>query len=73
MHYWGSGGEPPNHRGLRRLGAMPPAANEFLRFSHKKNTHFSTLFIEKGHAVSAVALDNTNMLSPLMSKKQKLG
>ena len=30
------------------LGARPPAAaNEFLRFSHKKNTHFGTLFYRK--------------------------
>ena len=36
--------------------ATPPAANKFLRFSHK-NTHFSTLFYRKGHAVSAVTIE----------------
>ena len=28
----------------RGLGAKSPASNEFLRFSHKKNTRFSTHF-----------------------------
>ena len=36
------------------LGAQPPAANEFLRFSHKKALFLTHFFIEKRHAVSAV-------------------
>ena len=40
------------------LGAMPPAANEFLQFSHKK-THF---YIEKGRAVSAVTTSAVRIL-----------
>ena len=37
------------------LGVEPPAANRFLRFSHKKNTHLSTLFIENGCTVPEVS------------------
>ena len=29
------------------LGAKPPAAKEFLRFSHKKNTFFNRLLYRK--------------------------
>ena len=35
------------------------------RFSHKTNTHFSTLVNEKGHAVSAITRDNTKLFSRL--------
>ena len=53
------------------LGAKPPDSNEFLRFSHKKKTlilvHF---FVEKGHAVSAVTIDNAKIFSQLMSKSR---
>ena len=35
------------------VGAMPPAANEFLRFSHKKTLILAHSFIKKGCAVSA--------------------
>ena len=45
-----------------RLGASHPAANELLRFSHKK-TLILAHFIEKGHAVSAVTTDNSKMKS----------
>ena len=37
---------------------MPPAANEFLQFSHKK-IHF---YIEKGRAVSAVTTSVARIL-----------
>ena len=40
-------------RKIGGLGAEPPAANRFKRFSHK-NTHLSTIFIEKGRTVPAV-------------------
>ena len=43
-------------------------ANEFLRFSHKKKLILANLFIEKGHAVSAVTMDNAKMFSQFMSK-----
>ena len=39
---------------------------------HIKNTQSSELFIAKGHAVSAVTMDNTKMLSQLMSKSRSL-
>ena len=38
----------------RGFGAKPPAANKFLRFSHKKTLFLTHFYIEKGHAVSAV-------------------
>ena len=58
-HPFGKGGTTTGDVGLK-----PPTANEFLRFSHKKNTHFSTLFIEKGHAViAAVIMDNAKIFS----------
>ena len=63
------GGE--GHRGL---GVLPLPANEFLRFSYKKNNHFSTLFFEKHHAVSAVTIEDAKIFSQLtgMSKSRSL-
>ena len=37
-------------------GCRGKAANEFLRFSHKKTLNLAHFFIEKGHAVSAVTV-----------------
>ena len=54
------------------LGAKSPASNEFLRFSHKKTLIFAHLFVEKGHAVSAVTTHNAKMFSQLMSKSRSL-
>ena len=55
------------------LEAKPPASNKFLRFSHKKKTlilaHF---FVEKGHAVSAVIIDNAKIFSQFLSKSRSL-
>ena len=48
------------------LGSWGPPTN-FYGF-HIKNTHFNTLFTEKGHAVSAVTMDNAKIFSQLMSK-----
>ena len=53
------------------LRVKPPAANEYLGF-HIKNSHFSTLFIEKGLAVSAVTMDNAKIISRLMSTSRSL-
>ena len=50
-HNHGSGGETPSRRRPRGLGAKPPAANEFLRFSNIKTLILAHFFIEKGHAV----------------------
>ena len=46
------------------------AANELLRFSHKKNTHFNTLFYQKRLAVSAVIMDNAKIFLQFMSKSR---
>ena len=41
--------------------------------SYKKNSHFSTLFIVKGLAMSAVTMDNAKIIiSQLMSKSRSL-
>ena len=50
-------------------GGVAPAANEFLRFSHKKTIIFASFFIGKGHAVSAVTIN----VFAVHVKKQKLG
>ena len=50
-------------------GAKPPATNEILRFSHKKKLILVHFFIEKGHVVSAVTIDNAKIFSQLMSIK----
>ena len=47
-----------------------PAANEFLRFSHKKTLILAHFFIEKGCAVSAVTMDNAKIFSQLISKSR---
>ena len=44
------------------LEAKPPAANKFLRFSHKKTLFLTHLYIDKGHAVSAVTLSVARIL-----------
>ena len=65
------------HRDLARgEGAQPalvPAANEFLRFSHKKTLVLTHFFIEKEHVVSAVTIDNAKIFSRLMSKSRSVG
>ena len=55
-------------RGVR---VKPPAANEFLRFSHKKHilAHF---FVEQEHVVSGVIMDNAKIFLQLMSKSRNL-
>ena len=50
------------------VGVKPPAANEFLRFSHKKHI-LAPFFVEQEHVVSRVIMDNVKMFSQLMSKK----
>ena len=54
------------------LGAKPPASSDFLRFSHKKTLILAHFFIEKGHAVSAVTVDNAKTFSLLMLKSRYL-
>ena len=44
------------------LGATPPAANEFLRFSHKKTLFLKHFYIEKGHAVSSATTSVASIL-----------
>ena len=52
------------------LGAKPPAANEFLRFSYKKTLILAHFFIEKGRAVSAVTTDNAKIFAQLCLKAE---
>ena len=70
---WGVGGEAPVSGGNGGLGAEPPAANEFLRFSHKKTVLSAHFIMEKGHtgslpavsadcAVTIIVSDNTKAL-----------
>ena len=68
----GSGGEVPSRRRLRRSGGVAPSRQQILRFSHKKTLILSHLFIEKGHAVSAVTRDNAKIFSQLMSQSRSL-
>ena len=44
------------------LGTKPPAANEFLRFSHKMTLFSTHFYIEKRHAVSAVTTSVARIL-----------
>ena len=53
------------------LGAVPPAAIEFLRFSLKKLI-LAQFFIKKVHAVSAVSMDDAKIFSHFMSKSRSL-
>ena len=53
-------------------GCSPQPLTNFYGF-HIKNTHFSKLFYQKkGHAVSAVAMDNAKIFSQIMSKSRSL-
>ena len=55
------------------LWAKPPASIEFLWFSHKKKTlTLAHIFVEKGHAVSAITLDNAKIFLPLISESRSL-
>ena len=54
-------------------GAQRAAAHKFLRFSHKKTLILAHFFIEKGHAVSAVSIDNAKIFSQLSFKSKSLG
>ena len=47
----------------QRLGASHPAADELLRFSHKKTLVLAHFFNETGHAMSAVTMDNLKIFS----------
>ena len=53
-------------------GEAMTASNEFLRFSHQKTLILAQFFVEKGHAVSAVIIDNAKIFSQLMSKSRSL-
>ena len=50
------------------LGVKPLAANELLRFQHKKNTHSNTLFYQTRLAVSAIIMDNAKIFLQLVFK-----
>ena len=65
-------GESPSVWRLRGSGGVAPAANKFLRFSHKKTLILAHFFIEKGHGVSAVTMDNAKTFLQLMSKSRSL-
>ena len=51
------------------LGVFPNGTKSGF---HIKNTHISTYFIKKGHAMSAVFIDNAKLFSQLMSKSRNL-
>ena len=59
-HNRGSGGEAPS---LQRI---------FKVFTYKKTLILAHFFVEKGHAVSAVTIDNAKIFSQLMSKSRSL-
>ena len=54
------------------LRAKPPAANEFLRFSHEKTLILAHFFIEKENAVRAVTIVNAKIFSQLTFKSRSL-
>ena len=64
-HNQGFGGETPSHWRLRGS-----AAKEFSQFL--QTLILAHFFIEKGHAVSAVTIDNAKIFSQLMSKSRSL-
>ena len=49
VHCWGSGSEAPAAGGKGVWVALPQAANEFLRFSHKKKLVLPHFLINQGH------------------------
>ena len=58
----------------RGLEAEPPATNRFLQFPHKKNTHLSTLSIDKGRNVPAVsAVSNRQCKNIFVGSPKSLG
>ena len=54
------------------LGAQPPAPTNFCDF-HAKTLILAHFFIENGHALSAVTIDNAKIFSQLMSESKNLG
>ena len=56
----------------RGSGGIAPSRQQIFAVFTLKNTDFSTLFIEKVHAVSAVTMDNAKMFSQRMSKNRSL-
>ena len=69
-HTRGSEGETSSGRRLR--GGVAPSRQRIFAVSYKKNSHFSTIFIEKRLAMSAVTMDNAKIISHLMSKSRSL-
>ena len=57
---------PENRHWVLERSPQPPS--NFYAFLIKKNTHFSIFFIEKGHALSAITMDNARIYSQLKSK-----
>ena len=51
-------------------GVQPGVRQLFLRFSYKKTLILPHLFIEIGHAVSAVTMHNAKIFSQPMSKSE---
>ena len=68
-HNRGSGGEAKERRGCE--GVAPSRQRIFAVFT-LKNTHFSTLFYRKRHAVSAVTIHNAKIFLQRMSKSRSL-
>ena len=61
------GVKPPTAGGQGDLGATPPPANEFLRFSHKKHS-----FYRKRGCSDAVTMDNAKIFPQVVSKSRDL-
>ena len=59
---------PPAAKGV--WGRNPQPLANFYIF-HIKKTHFSTLFIERGHAVSVVTMENAKIFSLLADGTSK--
>ena len=56
-HNRGSGGEPPSHRRLRGSKDYAPSRQRIFAAFTQKTLILAHFFIEKGHVVSAVTVD----------------
>ena len=69
---WGRNPQPPEAKGVWGRSPQSQPQTNFCSFYIKKTLILAPFFIVKGHAVSAVTIDNAKMFSQLMSKSRSL-
>ena len=74
-HNRGCRGKAPSRRRLGGSGGYVPSRQRILRFSRKKNTHFSSLFYRKWACseCSHYNIDNAKIFLQLLSKSRSSG